>query len=90
MVDIISADFLAVKSGDFVVVEDDLLMMESSPVDWWLGHVIHVIGGARDPSQTSLLQVADVDTGRIKTINADLVKGILSSNGLVKSQRKKA
>ena len=38
-----------------------------------MADVIHVDGGARNPKAPSLLQVADVDTGTIQWINADLV-----------------
>ncbi len=74
-----SPDFLLAQPGDIVVVEEGASLADKGNINWWLGHVIHVIGGARDPSVNSLFQVADVDTGVVKTINADLVKGILRS-----------
>ena len=73
----VASDFLFVKSGDIIVVEEDSPVIGRSKSDWWIGHVIHVVGGARDPSTPSLFQVACVDTGMIRTINADLVKGVL-------------
>ena len=73
----VNSDFLLVKPGDIVVVEEDSLIAGSGKADWWLAHVIHVIGGARDPLVNSLFQVACVDTGIIRTINSDVVKGIL-------------
>ena len=65
---------LMVIPGDLVVVEEGA---NPSCRDWWLGHVIHAGCGARNPHSNSLFQVADIDTGFIRIINADLVKGIL-------------
>ena len=47
--------------------------------DWWMGQVIFCEGGARDPKVNSLFQVADVDTGVIRWINADEVNEVLWS-----------
>ena len=68
--------FLSVRPGDLVVVEEESIANKSED-NWWLGHVIHVAFGARGLHVNSLFQVADIDTGLVKTINADLVKGIL-------------
>ena len=58
--------FLHVKAGMSVVVtEGD---------QWWIGDVIFAEGGARDPKVPTLFQVADVDTGAIRWVNADSVK----------------
>ena len=65
---------LMVMPGDLVIVKDE---NKFSCEDWWLGHVIHATCGARNPDLNSLFQVADIDTGFIRMINADLVKGIL-------------
>lgn len=62
--------FLAVQRGDLVVVQ--------SRADWWMGHVIHVEGNARS-SEPSLFQVACIDTGAIRTVNADAVVAILQA-----------
>ena len=75
-------DFLLAKPGDIVVVEEDSLMVGAGKANWWVGHVMHVVGGARDPRVNSLFQVACVDTGVIRTINADVVKGILRPKDL--------
>ena len=78
VVDGVAPDFLLAKPGDIVVVEEDSPVVEAGKMpDWWVGHVIHVVGGARDPHVNSLFQVACIDTGIIRTINADVVKGIL-------------
>ena len=71
------SDFLAVRLGDFVVISEPISAAGMDKGDWWVGHVLHITGGARDPGVNSLFQVADVDTGVIRTISADLVKGIL-------------
>ncbi len=70
-------DFLFVCPGDIVIIVEDLATCSADSDDWWAGHVLRVIGGARDPSANSLFQVANVDTGIVRTINADLVKKIL-------------
>jgi len=66
--------FLAVRVGDLVAVQacGDLA------VDWWLGQVIHAEGGARC-NANSLFQIACVDTGVIRTVNADAVIEILTA-----------
>lgn len=61
--------FLAVRVGDLVAVQ--------APGDWWMGQVIHAEGGARC-SANSLFQIACVDSGVIRTVNADAVIDILS------------
>ena len=44
--------------------------------DWRMA-LIWVDGGARNPKVPTLFQVADVDTGVIKWVNADLVTHIV-------------
>ena len=44
-----------------------------------MGQVIFCEGGARDPQVNSLFQVADVDTGIIRWINADEVTDVMWS-----------
>ena len=78
----VALDFLLVKPGDIVVVEEDSLMVGAGKANWWVGHVMHVVGGARDPRVNSLFQVACVDTGVVRTINADVVKGLLRPKDL--------
>ena len=43
-----------------------------------MAEVIHCGGTAREPSNHNLFQVADVDSGVIRWINADLVTHILA------------
>ena len=45
--------------------------------DWRMADVIWVDGGARNPKVPTLFQVADVDTGVINWVNADLVTHIV-------------
>ena len=71
-----NSDFLLVKPGDIVVVEEDALLAVSTR-DWWVGCVIYIVRGARNPSTNSLFQIVDLDTGIIETVNADLIKRIL-------------
>ena len=47
--------------------------------DWRMADVIWVDGGARNPKVPTLFQVADVDTGVINWVNADLVTHIVPS-----------
>ena len=61
--------FLHVTRGMTVVVTD-------TDGAWRMADVIHVDGGARNPKVPTLFQVADVDTGVINWVNADLVTHI--------------
>ena len=60
--------FLHVKAGMTVIVEDGS--------HWRMVDVLWVDGGARNPKVPTLFQVADVDTGVINWVNADLVTHI--------------
>ena len=60
---------LHVRAGMTVIIEDGK--------DWWMADVIYVDGGARDPKVPTLFQVADVDTGVVRWICADLVTHIV-------------
>ena len=61
---------LHVKPCDAVVITD-------SDGAWRMADVIWVDGGARNPKVPTLFQVADVDTGVINWVNADLVTHIV-------------
>ena len=61
--------FLDVKAGMTVVV--------TKPDGWWMGDVIWVDGGARNPKTPTLFQIADVDSGVIRWVNADEVTHIV-------------
>ena len=45
--------------------------------DLWMADVIHVDGGARDPKVPTLFHVADVHTGVVRWVCADLVTHIV-------------
>ena len=62
--------FLHVKSGMTVIVT-------GTDGTWRMADVIWVDGGARNPKVPTLFQVADVDTGVINWVNADLVTHIV-------------
>ena len=61
--------FLQVRAGMTVIVKDGK--------DWRMADVVWVDGGARNPKVPTLFQVADVDTGVINWVNADLVNYIV-------------
>ena len=62
--------FLHVKADMTVIVSD-------TEGAWRMANVIWVDGGARNPKVPTLFQVADVDTGVINWINADLLTHIV-------------
>lgn len=69
--------FLGVAPGMTVIVKHDYLTGEQAEKGWWMGQVIHCGGAARDPKIHNLFQIADVDSGVIRWVNADLVTHIL-------------
>ena len=73
--------FLSVVPGMTVVVRHDHMTGEKADKDWWMGQVIHCGGGARDPKIHNLFQIADVDSGVIRWVNADLVTHVIPELG---------
>ena len=70
--------FLSVKAGMTVIVRHlPEVGREQDEESWWMADVIHVDGGARNPNVPTLFQVADVDDGMVRWINADLVSHIV-------------
>lgn len=70
--------FLSVKPGQFVIVQDTPPTGRQAQTDgWWMGQVIWCEGGARDPKANSLFQIADVDDGTVRWVNADLVTHVV-------------
>ena len=69
--------FLSAKSGDVVIVWDDPSLVGTESTDWFMGQILWVEGGARDPRVPTLFQISDVDTGVIRWINADCVQQIM-------------
>ena len=68
---------LDLKPGDIVIVWEHPEIVGSDEKAWWMGQVIFLDGSARDPKAPSLVQVADVDTGVIRWVNADCIEQIL-------------
>ena len=71
------AVFLSAKSGDVVIVWDDPSLMGSKSTDWFMGQILWVEGGARDPKVPTLFQISDIDTGIIRWVSADQVQQIM-------------
>ena len=70
--------FLSVKEGMFVIVQHlPEVGQQHAENSWWMAQVIHVDGGARNPKVPTMFQVADVDDGTIKWVNADLVSHVV-------------
>ena len=72
--------FMGVKSGDVVVVWDHPELVDSDTNAWWMGKVIFMEGSARNPKAPSLFQIADVDSGVIRWVNADCVQKVIDFN----------
>ena len=68
-----SPAFLSVECGNFVVISS----FSDRKVDWWVGYVIHRVGNSAEPTVNTLFQVIDIDTGRVVTVNADVIRGII-------------
>ena len=66
--------FLHIKVGMTVII--------TNYDSWFMANVIYIDGGARDPKTPTMFQVANVDTGEICWINADLVTHLVSSTWL--------
>ena len=70
--------FLSVKAGMTVIVQHLPEIGQSEQTDsWWMADVTYVEGGARNPKVPTLFQVADVDSGLVRWVNADLVTHIV-------------
>ena len=69
--------FLSAKSGDVVIVWEAPSLIGSESKDWWMGQILWVEGGARDPKVPTLFQISDIDTGVIRWVNADQVQQIM-------------
>ena len=69
--------FLSAKAGDVVIVWDDPSLVGSESKDWWMGQILWVEGGARDPKVPTLFQIADIDTGVIHWVNEDCVQQVM-------------
>ena len=76
----LDALFLSVKAGMTVIVQHlPEIGQADQPEGWWMADVIFVVGSARNPKVPTLFQVADVDSGIVRWVNADLVTHIVPS-----------
>ncbi len=69
--------FVDVKPGDVVLVWDHPELVDSDSSAWWLGEVIVMDRAATHSREPSLVQVADVDSGVIRWVNADCVQKLM-------------
>ena len=74
--------FLEANPGNFVVIEDNSSIEVNHEPTWWIGFIIHIIKGARDSQQSSLFQIANIDSGEIKTVNADQIIKIIAQENI--------
>ena len=73
-------EFLSILPGDTVAIRVTSLHPNASNAIDYVALVLHVINSPRDPSCPSLIQVVDIDTGRISIVNADLVIGTFQND----------
>ena len=57
----------------------DELTGQKAKKDWLMEQLIHCGGAARDHNFRNLIKIADVDSGVIRWVNADLVTHIVPS-----------
>ena len=71
--------FLSVRPGMTVCVASVATSFNAvaDKGDWWMGQVIWCEGGARDPKVNTMFQIADVDDGTVRWVNADQVTHIV-------------
>ena len=74
-------EFLFVRPGDYIAIKkENCENTNKKNKNYWVGHVIYCIGGARNPNSWTLFQVANIDNGEITIINADIVEKILKTS----------
>ena len=71
--------FLDAAPGMTVIVKHDFMTGEKADKDWRMGQVIHGGGAARNPKIHNLFQIADVDSGVIRWVYADLISHIVTA-----------
>ena len=78
----VTPEFLFVRPGDYVAIKDEKDYEDTKEKNehYWVGQVIGCIGGARNPNSWTLFQVANIDSGEITIINADIVEKILKTS----------
>ena len=67
---------LKAVAGDIVIVWGQPELKDSKSNAWWMGEIIYVDGSARNPRAPSLFQIADVDSGVIRWVNADCIQRV--------------
>ena len=75
----VSREFLEMRVGDFVLIQDSPLSSEDLNKDWWIGQIIYIVTSSINSSDNSMFQVVNVDTGCIFIINAASATRILKS-----------
>ena len=65
------------KNPHFLSVKPSVTVVVTEEESWWMGDVLFMEGGARNPKVPTLFQIACVDTGTIRWVNADLVTHIV-------------
>ena len=68
---------LDVVPGMTVIVKYELQIGEKRDKDWWMGQVIHCGGTVHDLKIHNLFHIADMNSGVIRWVNADLVTHVL-------------
>ena len=69
--------FLNVVPGDVVIVWEHPELVDSDSSAWWMGEVISAEGSARNTQAPSRFQIADVDSGVIRWVNAVCVQRVV-------------
>lgn len=69
--------FLGVKPGDVVVVWEHPELVDSDSTAWWMGEIIFMESSDRNPKAPSLFQIADVDSGVVRWVNAACIQSVL-------------
>ena len=70
---------LAVKPGDVVVVWEHPELVNSDSDGWYLAEILFCEDRAREAGSSSMLQVADVDTGVLRWSHVNCIQKVLIS-----------
>ena len=70
---------LAVKPGDVVVVWEHPELVNSDSDGWYLAEILFCEDRARQAGSSSMLQVADVDTGALRWCHVNCIQKVLIS-----------
>ncbi len=75
-----SPDFLNMRCGDLVVISEFPAIDKNT--DWWMGEIIHIANSARG-IEPSIFQISCIDTGAVRTVNADSVIGLIKKTNRI-------